>query len=265
MTQADYDTVIEKGWGAFLREYMPRVVDMAEFGEAISWVQANMVPQMQKFNDHGYVVMAVPGSAIPFESFCGGRSMEKFYLDLYQIPDKVEAAMKAAFPEIVGTCVGMGKGVGAFGMWIGGWRSASALINPKLWNRFVWPYFVELTFALIDAGVVPILHLDQDWTRDLGRLADMPPKSVIFNPDGMTDVRRFKELVGERMAMMGDVPSTLFASGTPEDIYNYVRDLVRDVGPTGLLLAPGCDAPINTKPENMEAFIAASHEYGKVG
>ena len=43
-------------------------------------------------------------------------------------------------------------------MWLGGWRSASALINPKLWNRFVWPYFMELTYALVDAGVVPIPH-----------------------------------------------------------------------------------------------------------
>ncbi len=265
MTRADYDTIIEKGWNAFLAEYLPRVVDMVEYREAAAWVRANMVPQMNKFIDRGYVVMAVPGSAIPFESFCGGRSMEKFYLDLYQIPDKVEAAMKAVFPEVVGACVGLGKGVGAFGMWLGGWRSASALLNPKLWNRFVWPYFVELTYALIDAGVVPILHFDQNWTRDLGRLAELPAKKVIFNPDGMTDVRKFKELVGDRMCMMGDVPATLFAAGTPDDMYGYVRELVRDVGPTGLILAPGCDAPFNTKPENMEAFVAASRQFGKVG
>jgi uroporphyrinogen-III decarboxylase len=32
----------------------------------------------------------------------------------------------------------------------------------------------------------------------------------------------------------------------------------------GLILCPGCDAPINAKPENMEALVAAAHEYGKV-
>ena len=66
------------------------------------------------------------------------------------------------------------------------------------------------------------------------------------------------------MAIMGDVPAALFAAGTPDDVYEYVRDLVRDVGPTGLLLCPGCDAPFNTRPENMEAFVAASREYGAV-
>jgi hypothetical protein len=265
MTEADYDTIINQGWQAFLAGYMPRIIDMAEFGAALGWLQGNLVPQLAKFKEHGYVVLTVTSGAIPFESFCGGRSMEKFYLDLYRIPDKVEAAMKAAFPEIIGATVGLGKASGTPCMWLGGWRSASALLAPKLWNRFVWPYFVQFAHALLDAGITPILHLDQDWTRDLARLADLPAKSVILNPDGMTDVREFKELVGDRMAMMGDVPSTLFASATPDDIYKYVRELVRDVGPTGLLLAPGCDAPINTKPENMEAFIAASREYGKIG
>jgi uroporphyrinogen-III decarboxylase len=56
----------------------------------------------------------------------------------------------------------------------------------------------------------------------------------------------------------------MFAAGTPDDIYNYVRTLVRLFDSKGLILCPGCDAPINTKPENMEAFIAASHKYGKV-
>jgi uroporphyrinogen-III decarboxylase len=154
--------------------------------------------------------------------------------------------------------------MGIGGTWLGGWRAASALISPKLWNRFVWPYYLKLVDALVAAGVTPVLHWDQDWTRDLVRLQELPAKKCILNPDGMTDLHKFKELVGDRMAMMGDVPATLFAAGTPDDIYNYVRNLVRLFGSTGLILCPGCDAPINARPENMEAFVAASREYGDV-
>ena len=188
--------------------------------------------------------------------------MEKFFLDLYKIPDKVQAAMDVAFPDIVRMSIGSSKMSGLPGVWLGGWRSASALLAPKLWNRFVWPYFAKIADAVVEAGLIPILHLDQDWTRDLARLTELPPKKCLLNPDGMTDIRKFKELVGDRMAVMGDVPAALFASGCPEDIRSYVRDLVRDIGPTGLLLCPGCDAPINTKPENMEAFVAAGREFG---
>lgn len=75
-------------------------------------------------------------------------------------------------------------------------------------------------------------------------------------------MRQFKTLVADRMAMMGDVPSTLFTTGTPDEIDRDVRDLVDLFEGRGLILCPGCDAPINTRPENMEAFVAASRKYG---
>jgi uroporphyrinogen-III decarboxylase len=65
----------------------------------------------------------------------------------------------------------------------------------------------------------------------------------------MTDLCKFRQIVGDRMAVMGDIPAHLLSLGTPDNIYNYVRDLIRDIGPTGLLLTPGCDAPFNAKPE----------------
>jgi uroporphyrinogen-III decarboxylase len=178
------------------------------------------------------------------------------------MPDKVQAAMDVVFPDIIAQSIGGARMAGTMGIWVGGWRTASALIAPKLWNRFVWPYFVKIVNAVLDAGLTPVLHLDQDWTRDLARLRDLPAKKCIMNPDGMTDMKKFKELVGDRMAMMGDVPASMFAAGTPEDIYNYVRDLVSLFDSRGLILCPGCDAPINTKPGNMEAFITASHKFG---
>lgn len=67
---------------------------------------------------------------------------------------------------------------------------------------------------------------------------------------------------GMSMAVMGDLPCALFAAGPPDDIYADVRELVLDVGPTGLLLKPGCEILINAKPENVEAFVAASRENG---
>ena len=117
--------------------------------------------------------------------------------------------------------------------------------------------------AYLAENITPILHWDQDWTRDLVRLQELPAKKCILNPDGMTDMRKFKELVGDRMAMMGDVPASLFAAGTPEDIYNHVRNLARLFGSKGLILSSGCDVPVNAKPENVEAFVAASRGHGK--
>jgi uroporphyrinogen-III decarboxylase len=262
MTQADYDLIIEKGWYTFLATYMPRVIDMGEFKEFLDFGQRMGGVLIQRFRDHGYPILTGGVASIPFEYFCGGRSMEKFFLDLYRIPDKIQAAADAIFPEVVASTIQAARMSGLPGVWLGGWRGASSLLAPKLWNRFVWPYYLKFANAIVDAGLMPILHWDQDWTRDLGRLQELPAKKCVFNPDGMTDIRKFKELVGDRMSLLGDVPPTLLTVGTPDDIHTYVRDLVHDIGPTGLLLCPGCDAPINAKPENMEAFVAAGREFG---
>jgi uroporphyrinogen-III decarboxylase len=264
MTPADYDVIINKGWQAFMESYLPKVADLVELGEAQSWLIANMPRVIALYREHGYVAITANPVTTPFEYFCGGRSMAKFFVDLYRMPDKVQAAMDVVLPDVIAQGLSGARMAGTMGIWVGGWRTASALIAPKLWNRFVWPYFVKIVNAVLDAGLIPVLHLDQDWTRDLARLRELPAKKCIMNPDGMTDMKKFKELVGDRMAMMGDVPSSMFAAGTPDDIYNYVRTLVRLFDSKGLILCPGCDAPINTKPENMEAFIAASHKYGKV-
>ena len=109
-----------------------------------------------------------------------------------------------------------------------------------------------------------MLHWDQDWTRDLVRLQELPTKKCILNPDGMTDMKKFKQLAGDRMAVMGDVPASMLAAGTPADVDKYVKGLIELFEGKGLILCPGCDAPINAKPENMQAVVEATHKYGKL-
>lgn len=264
MTLSDYDFIIDKGWHAFVENYLPRVIDIAEFGEAIGWLMGNLPRAVGAYRERGYVPVCATVTSIPYEYFCGGRSMQKFVLDLHRIPDKIQAAMDVCFPAIIEQTIAVARATGVAGVWLGGWRAASALIAPRLWDRFVWPYTVKYIDELIAAGLMPVLHWDQDWTRDLARLQELPAKKCLMNPDGMTDMLKFKELAGDRMAMMGDVPSNLLVAGTPEDIRDYVRDRVRLFGSTGLLLCPGCDAPINARPENMEALVAAGREFGKV-
>ena len=265
MTVDDYDTIVERGWLAFLMEYLPRVLDPAEFRANAAWMESNLTGVVDRCRDRGYVPVSGGGTTIPFECLCGGRSMEEFFLDLHRIPDKVKAALDAMQPGLIQVGLDGARRSGIPAVWVGGWRAASAMLSPKMWNEFVFPYYLEMVTQLAEAGVVSVLHFDHDWTRDLSRLRELPARRCILNLDGWTDIRRAKEILGDHMAIMGDVPAPLLSTGTPDDIYAYVRDLVRDVGPTGLILCPGCDAPIDAKPENMHAFAAASLEFGGAG
>jgi uroporphyrinogen-III decarboxylase len=265
MTVDDYDFILDKGWNAFLEGYRPRILDMQLYDFHIEWIKKDFSKVPKRFREAGYDIMACGSTTIPFESLCGARSMPKFFLDLYRIPDKVKAVMDVMLPNLIKMGIRAAELTGLPRVWVGGWRSASALLAPKIWDTLVFPYFFDMIKAFSEQGILSVLHWDQDWTRDLSRLLEFPAKKCVLNLDGMTDIRKVKEILGDHMAILGDVPATLFATGSPDDIYAYVKSLVQDVGPTGLLLCPGCDGPINTKPENMEAFVAAGREFGVVG
>ena len=65
--------------------------------------------------------------------------MREFILDLHRIPDRVQAAMHV---DMVAIRHGIRDTFAAMPVkprltWLGGWRSASEFLSPKLWERFV--------------------------------------------------------------------------------------------------------------------------------
>ena len=76
--------------------------------------------------------------------------MQKFFLDLLRIPKKVEAVMEDIMRDVMADIEALppwtGPGIG--GTWVGGWRGAPGLLAPRHFDRFVWPYIVEMVRAL---------------------------------------------------------------------------------------------------------------------
>lgn len=81
--------------------------------------------------------------------------------------------------------------------------------------------------------------------------------------DGKTDIRKAKEVVGDRICIMGDVPAEMLAFGKPEDVYDYVSALIRDIGPGGYMICSGCDIPFNGKLENIQMMAKAADDAAK--
>ena len=262
MTVEEYDRVLSEGWPPVYESILPRVLDVDELADALAWLEANFAGIVAKFRARGIAPMAGSAIASPFEILSGARSMGKFYMDLYRRPELVSRVMDKMLPGVIADTLAAAQASGLRGVWVGGWRSAPGMLSEPLWMEFVLPHLKIMVHALVDAGLNPILHFDQDWTRDLVHLRELPARKCILQLDGMTDIRRAKEVLGDHMAIMGDVPPALLVTGSAEDVRVYVRDLIRDIGDRGFLLAPGCDAPINARPENMQALCDAGHEFG---
>jgi hypothetical protein len=257
MTPEDYDAIIERGWGPFQAAYLNERVAPGVFDDFIKFVQGTGAV-VEKANAGDMPFLSVGVLTTPFEFLCGGRSFTQFVVDLYRMPDKVEATMQAMLPGLNDAGIGLTSALGVPGIWIGGWRSASKMLAQPLWDRFVWPYYKEIVLQVAGAGITPVLHLDSDWTRDLPRFLELPAKTCILSLDSMTDIRKAKDVLGDHMCIMGDVPPALLSSGTPDQVYAHCSKLVADIGPTGYILQSGCDIPVDAPLANVKAMADAA-------
>ena len=145
-----------------------------------------------------------------------------------------------------------------FSVFLGVARGASEFVSPKVWHRFVFPYIKQVVTTIVEEGSVAFLHFDSKWDRDLEYFRELPKGKCIFASDHFTSIYKLKEVLGDHMCIMGDVPPSLLTLGTPDEVYKYCTNLIKEIGSSGFILGAGCQVPPNAKIENVKAMIAAA-------
>jgi hypothetical protein len=194
----------------------------------------------------------------------GFRSFTDFVLDLYRHPDDIKAASKALMKpmKFLGWLTPQLTRVRR--VFLGGTRTSASAISPKQFEEFAWPEWEEMANFLIKHKITPILHLDSDWTAFFPYFRELPAGKCILNLDGTSDIFKAKEVLGDRMCIMGDVPAALLKLGEPEEVDAYCERLIKEVGADGgFILSSGCTVPIDSKPENVKAMLQSVQRYGK--
>ncbi len=259
MNRDDYDRILATGWLDFFEDFLSERV----FNDAPQHLlpfNQEPVEDFKLWKDKGLPILQGGVISSPFELLCGTRSLEKFFYDLVDMPDKVEAVMDAMVPYMAEWVCQSALKSGLPTVWVGGWRSAPFMISPPMWERFVWPYLRKIILEVVDSGLIALLHLDSNWDRELARFKELPKGKLIVALDGDTDIHKAKEILDGHACIMGDVPASMFAFGTPDEVYNYCKKLIREIGPDGFILQSGCDIPTNAKLENVKAMVAAARE-----
>ena len=72
---------------------------------------------------------------------------------------------------------------------------------------------------------------------------------------GATDIEKAYDILRGSQSIRGDVPSTMFAYGTPDEVAAYCEKLVNMGMKGGFMLSSGCEIPLNAKVENVKAMI----------
>ena len=260
MSIDDYQDIIENGYTDWKERFMrERIGDpMSKAGSYFAYA-AQINKRMAE--EAGIPVVASAITGTPIENFCGARGMLNFFIDLVEEPELVKKAMDVAFDSMFESYIAQLK-THPVGAWVGGWRAAPQLLSHDTWMEFVWPYIKKMVDVTIEMDVIPFLHFDSCWDSELESIRELPERKCVLMLDSTTDMRKAREVLDDRMCLLGDVPASMQVFGTPDEVYEYCTKLIDDVGSqTGLLLSSGCDIPLNAKDENVDAMIQAAFDY----
>ena len=192
------------------------------------------------------------------------RSVADFLPDLFRHPDEVRAASRAMMRSDRGKWLLGPRLSGIKRACIGLTRTSATFLSPRQFEKFALHDLRELSDYLIAHGVTPVLHMDNDWTPLFRFFTDWPRGKCIANLDGNSDIVEAKRVLGDVMCIMGDVPATLLKLGEPDEVRDYCRRLIDEVGAGGgFILSSGCDVPIDARPENVKAMIQSVHDHGR--
>lgn len=237
---------------------------LVEVGEEMNKFNAVQAKLSQDLAEAGYPLITYAFAEAPFDWISDMfRGLRGSILDMYRQPDKLKAAIDLFTPFAIESAIMAARMSGNTRIFIPLHRGAGGFMSNEQFEEFYWPGLKAVMLALIEQGMLPMPFLEGDYTPRLKYLAELPPGKVLGHFD-VVDLKKAKEMIGDVMCFWGNIPATILVTGTPQQVKDYVKELIDTFGDNGGLILDGAveGIPPETKPENAEAIMEAALEYG---
>lgn len=303
MMADEYDALIQDPSGYFSRVYLPRVfgalggftmlpflpgileiyglgINFIPYGlppvqatyqalfeagaEALKWISA-IAPVDAALAMSGFPILLGGFTKAPFDVIGDTlRGTKGIMLDIYRQPDKLLEAMDALVPLMIGLGVGSAQQTGNPIIFIPLHKGADGFISDEQFKKFYWPTLREVMLGLIEGGCIPYPALEGHWNTRLEVIQDIPKGKTVWMVD-QSDMVKVKNTLGKNACLFGNMPSSKLSLGTPQEIKDYVKNLIDTVGTDGGLIIANGAFYDEAKPENVKAMIDTAKEYGAYG
>ena len=133
--------------------------------------------------------------------------------------------------------------------------------SPAVFRDLVLPRFRSVARKI----TIPwILHSDGNVMLLLEDLLSLGIAGLHPNEKGAMDIRAMKREYGDRLCLLGNVDLNILGMGTPEEVDEEVRGLIRDVGPGGgYMVSSGNSLADYLRLENVLALSQAVQKCGR--
>jgi uroporphyrinogen decarboxylase len=215
------------------------------------------------------VPIRVPGTG-PFAVASYLVGVERFLLELALVRDDRDDVRRQALERMLEltTQALMRFGLaeikaGAHLVQCGDSLASASVISPEMFQRWVLPYHQRVFRAWKEAGAITVLHVCGNNSRILHLLAETGADIVAV--DHLVDLRLAKATIGGQVCLIGNLaPVETMLQGTQAMVAVQAREcLAAAAGGGGYILGTGCEVPLDTPVENLEALVQVgkAHRY----
>ena len=188
------------------------------------------------------------------------RGMRGSMIDMYRNPDQLLQSVELIYQKALKTIPSAVPG-GVNTLFIPLHRGADGFMSVRQFEKFYWPTLKGLIQAIVDKGNRLVVIFEGDYTSKLEYLLDLP-KGKIFAHIDNTDILKVKKILNHHMCISGNVPNSLLAAGTPEEVKNRCRQMIDVCAQDGGFIMSSRGPVDDARPENLKAMIDVTIEYG---
>ncbi len=190
------------------------------------------------------------------------RSMIPFMKDCRKNPAAIKEALDFVNKPMTDLMISLGKLIHAKTGLIGNSRGSNSWMSPKMFEEIFWPSMKYTFDSMLAAGIIPVCHLDNDWTQNMVFLAEhLPKRSCLFHLD-QVDLVKVHDLIGDHFCLMGAFPPALTVNSLPHKVEEACKRYIDAIGTDGLILASGCEIPADIPIQNLYAMKRAILKHG---
>lgn len=300
MPPEEYDDFLFDPTGYYLRVYLPRIMGAFEgFSEfpniaggfyfrLFANIRGFLNPALQNSWEHvqqaarasqdladrngrfiarmaelGYPMGNIATSGAPFDVlgdyFRGARGI---LTDMRRRGDKLLEACDKMRRLLVKQAVPAAKASGNPIVFIPLHWAPDAFMSQDQFKTYWWPSFRQLMLDLIAEDLIPMPMWESDCTKRLEIIKDIPAGKAIYWFE-RADIVKAREVLGDVVALRGNVSPSTLTTGTPEDVDAAVKYIVDNVWNKGgrIILDAAFGLPDETPVENVQAMFRAARKY----
>jgi uroporphyrinogen-III decarboxylase len=206
-------------------------------------------------------VRSVPGMA-PFDQLGDLlRGTREVFMDIFRRPQKVHKALEKITELTIQRYKAVGKDINTLSVMFPLHKGDDTFMSDKQFETFYWPTLKEVINGIVKEGMMVTLFAEGSYNNRLKQVTDVPSGWVNWLFD-RTDMKKAKEILGDRYCIMGNVPTSLMRAGTPQEVKDYCRTLIETCGKGGGYILAGGASTSQTNAANLKAMMAAAKEYG---